>query len=144
MLLNFSHRLEKSLNLESSPWKILEFYNTSEKHWKLKLFRSHIYQISLLEKSLYVQLHMTIGVGPIKIHLSVLSYNLKNHANRGGCYRPRVITRSEICLILWIMRKSNTIILLFKVIHTLKTYIPQVLVVSRIVVCMVFYNVFRP
>lgn len=76
---------------------------------------------------------MTTGVGLIKIHLSVLSYDLKNHANRGGCYRLRILTRPEICLILWIMRKSNTIILLFKVINTLKTYIPQVTVVTRIV-----------
>ena len=74
---------------------------------------------------------MTIGIGPIKIHLSILSYDLKNHANRGGCYRPRLITRSEIYLILQIMRKSNTIIILFKVIHTLKTYISQVTVVTR-------------
>ena len=38
---------------------------------------------------------------------------MKNSADRGGCYRPRWITPSEICRILHILRKPNTIILGF-------------------------------
>ena len=38
---------------------------------------------------------------------------MKNSADRGGCYRPRWITPSEICRILQILRKPNSIILGF-------------------------------
>ena len=38
---------------------------------------------------------------------------MKNFADRGGCYRPRWITHSEICRILHILRKLNSIILCF-------------------------------
>ena len=35
--------------------------------------------------------------------------DMKNYADRGGCYRPRWITPSEICIIL---RKPNSLIAL--------------------------------
>ena len=49
----------------------------------------------------------------------------ENQADRGGCYpRPRRITPSEICLILHILRKPNSLIGLsysFKIMPSLKT-----------------------
>ena len=48
---------------------------------------------------------------------------MKNSAGRGGCYppRPRWITPSEICRILHILRKPNSIIaLIFNVFSSLK------------------------
>ena len=37
---------------------------------------------------------------------------MKNSADQGGCYPPRPITLSEICRILHILRKLNSIIAL--------------------------------
>ena len=43
-----------------------------------------------------------------------LSYHLKNYGDRGGCYRPRRKTPTEIFIILQMIRKPNSrIVLLF-------------------------------
>ena len=34
---------------------------------------------------------------------------MKNYADRGGCYWPRWITPSEICIILYILQKPNSL-----------------------------------
>ena len=34
---------------------------------------------------------------------------MKNYADQGGCYWPRWITPSEICIILYILQKPNSL-----------------------------------
>ena len=48
-------------------------------------------------------------------------YLMKNYGDRGRCYpsRPRGITPSEICIILQMIRKPNSIIVLFFIQNTL-------------------------
>ena len=50
---------------------------------------------------------------------------MKNYGDRGGCYRPRRITRSEISIILHMIRKPNSIIIFYsvKIIPSLKTWL---------------------
>ena len=48
---------------------------------------------------------------------------MKNYGDQGGCYRPRWITPSEICKILYILRKPNslTALLFIQIIPSFKT-----------------------
>ena len=44
--------------------------------------------------------------------MSDAEYLVKNYGDRGGCYRPRRITPSEISIILQMIQKPKSIIVL--------------------------------
>ena len=55
---------------------------------------------------------------------------MKNNADWGGCYRPRWITSSKICIILFILRKPNSIIVLL-VIQNISKFVINKLTFSK-------------